>query len=221
MIPPMKRSTDLDAFLCLSYMVFFIGAVSVVPPDVPQKDLNDELRETFLSATTAGEVYRTMEQHSTALMELTMARCNISKDSANALLMGQVAVPTRKNKDTPSCDEGVSGAQFCPRGLRAAPGSPRRTIHEVTASGAAYLLHGDRFIHESFGHLGLVDAMAAVFMLMKDGAKIVEHSVPQQSVSVVTCLLAYFALIATKVCEHLKLRCGDGSAPAAGDGGFN
>lgn len=187
-----------------------------------------------------------MDQHNAALLQLTMARCNAKEAAANTLLMGQVRVARRKNKGMQNTMVayrylrrsvghfyGTLGAaatkaflagNFELKGigrLVPVPGSPRRTMNEVNMAEALHLLSGDRFLHESFGHLALLDAMAVIFFLLEAGEVLITYCGPQQGVRVVSCLLAHFAFCVTKVREHLKLRCGSAVTAPGGNGGFN
>lgn len=95
-------------------------------------------------------------------------------------------------------------------------GSRTRTYLELSAEQAAFFLADDRFLNELYGHVALLAGAQNAFASL-NASHLFTETVPETRATTVVCLFAQFALVVTKVREHLKLRAGLGAAAAAAD----
>lgn len=92
-------------------------------------------------------------------------------------------------------------------------GSSSRLTLELSAEDAACMRTADRFMREMYGHMGILARLTAIFEYLGAGERFLEPAEPGQTVKVVACMLAHYALGATKIRAHLRLRAAGGPAP--------
>lgn len=102
-----------------------------------------------------------------------------------------------------------------------AMGTVSKKAWDFSKADSVYLLDGDRFIHEMYGHKGHVDGGFAVASLVRFPDRFVEASGPDSSGKTLVCLFAHHAFVVTKVREYLKLRAGTGVAAVGGSSRMN
>lgn len=203
-----------------------------------QKDLSDSLKKNVIEASCAWDVYKPMDVHNATLVHLVSARLEVSESEANAKLMGRIKVPKRKangrsdsmvayrylKRTVSHFYEGMGKAavkaflstvkESTGMGtLVSARGSRTRMSLELSSEEAAFLLVDDRFINELYGHVALLAGAKNMFSSLNAG-HLFSETVPETRATTVVCLFAHFALVVTKVREHLKLRAGMGAAAA-------
>lgn len=186
-------------------------------------------------------MYKPVVVHNATLVQLVSDQLGVSASEANSKLMGRIKVPKRKRDG--KCDtmvayrylkrtvshfyEGLGKAAV--KGFLASVkestgmgtevavrGSTTRTCLELSAEQAAFFLTDDRFLNELYGHVALLAGAQNVFASL-NATHLFTETVPETRASIVVCLFAHFALVVTKVREHLKLRVGVGAAAGLAD----
>lgn len=206
-----------------------------------QKNLSDGLKRDFIEASCAWDVYKPVDVHNAKLVQLVSDHLGVSTSEANSTLMGRIKVPKRKRdgksdtmvayrylKRTVShFYEGLGRAavkgflasvkQSTGMGTEvAARGRTTRTSVELSAEQAAFFLSDDRFLNELYGHVALLAGAQNMFASLS-ATHLFTATVPETRATNVVCLFAHFALVVTKVREHLKLRVGVGAAGGVAD----
>lgn len=206
-----------------------------------RKDLIRTLKDQFIHAKSAWDVYKPMEEHHSTLVHLVSARLDITTDEASAKLLLRVPSSKRKNSKSPAT---VVAYRYLKRAVshfyenlgkaavkafisainehtgmgRQVPvkGSATRTILTVNASEATHLCQGDRFIHEAYGNKALLAGASNMFASIT-ASDLFEEGTPGCPDKTVVCLLAHMAFVVTKVREHLRLRSNGATAAAVTD----
>lgn len=204
------------------------------------------LKDQFVHATTAWDVYKPMEEHNATLARLVAKRLGLSPEEANAKLLERIPSSKRKNSKAPATvvayrylkrsvshfyenlgkaavkafvsnvNESTGMAQQVP-----VNGSSTRTVLTFSRSDAEYLRTGDRFINEAFAHKALLAAIENMFASLTS-SHLFEETTPGAAGKTVVCLLGHVAFVVTKVREHLRLRANDGVAvPLVDPSGMN
>lgn len=187
-----------------------------------------------------------MEAHNATLVRLVARRLSLTEGEANAKLMGRIRVPKRKvdgrtntmvayrylKRTVSHFYEGLGKAAvnaFLSSIKRSTGmgrnvsvrGSRTRTSVELSAEEASFLLANDRFILETFGHRALLAGVHNMFASINAGHLFSESSMDSEAIDTVVCRFAHFALVVTKVREHLKLRIGGGATANPDNPGVN
>lgn len=138
-----------------------------------RKVLQRKLKTGFAQATIAWVVFQTVDMLNFKLVRMVMEQLMVRSNEASQKLMSRVAVPVRKNSTSTLVAYRYLKRtiyHFIERLGRAAvkayivrvnteidTGSLVRNTLEFSPTESAYLLEGDRFIHEGYGHKGIVD----------------------------------------------------------------
>lgn len=189
------------------------------------------MKSKWVAAESAWQAYPVREFYNSTLVRMAARKLNLTTDGANSMLMSRVAVPTRGNK-VKATSKMVAYRYLKRRvsqffemlgktavkayvnfihertdmgGRVPMPGSGSRTTLELSTDDAVVLLTAERFIHESYSHMGLLAGLKAIFAYLNASNKIIEPAGAGESGEVVACLSSQYALVATKVREHLKL----------------
>lgn len=145
-----------------------------------------------MAAESAWQAYPVTEFFNSTLVQMTARKLNLTADVANSMLMSRVAVPTRGNKGKATSE--MVAYRYLKRsvshffemlaktavkayvnfihehtdmgGRVSMPGSGSRTTLELSTDDAVMLLTADRFIHESYGHMGLLAGLKAIFAFL-------------------------------------------------------
>lgn len=147
-----------------------------------RKDLQRQLKTDFAQAIMAWEVFQTVEVLNAKLLRMGMAQLNVPSNESSQKLMSRVAVPVHKNSTSTlvACRylkrtinpffETVSRAAFTSFIIRVKNetnmGSLVRKTLEFSPTESAYLLDGDRFIHEGYDHNGHLDGGFALLRML-------------------------------------------------------
>lgn len=199
------------------------------------------LKEEFIHAEAAWDVSKPMVDHRTTLVKLVCERLGLTEAEANAKLLTRIPSGKRKDSKAPativayrylkraishfyenlgkgavkafvsSINESTSmGKQIPVRSTKT------RTVLTLTSEEAGHLRHGDRFIHEAYGHKALLSG-AKNMIASITASGLFEGTEEGCADKTVVCLLAHMAFVVTKVREHLRHRAHGGSAPALMD----
>eukprot|EP00170_Pyropia_yezoensis_P000434 contig_2341_g435 len=193
------------------------------------------LKDDFIHAKSAWEVYKPMEAHYAALVLLVMEAQGVSSEEANEKLLMHMPARKRRGSKAPSTvvvyrcikravshfyeNLGKAAVKAFISSINDSTGmgkqvpfkeSKTRTALTLSPSEARHLAEGDRFITEAYCHEALLKALAS--MVATIGASdLFEEPTPGSEEPTMVCLLAHMAFVVTKVCEHLKLRGGEGA----------
>lgn len=199
------------------------------------------LKNDFINARSAWEVYKPMEEHYAALVLLVMESQGVSAEDANEKLLMHMPARKRRGSKAPSTvvvyryikravshfyeNLGKAAVKAFISSINESMGmgkqvpfkeSKTRTVLTLSPSEARHLAEGDRFISEAYCHEALLKALAN--MVASIGASdLFEEPTPGSEEPTMVCLLAHMAFVVTKVREHLKLR-GSESAGATVQG---
>lgn len=211
-----------------------------------RKDLLRVLKDEFIHAKTAWDVYKPMEEHHSTLVQLVGERLDLTHEEASAKLLVRIPSSKRSNSKTPSTvvayrylkravshfyeNLGKAAVKAFVSSINESTGmgkhvlvknSTTRTVLTLDENEAEHLRQGDRFIHEAYANKALLAGASNMFASIT-AAELFEEPTPGRADKTVVCLLAHMAFVVTKVREHLRLRSNGGVAvPLTDQAGMN